>query len=243
MENTAQNLIQAGFEPKEAEIYLAILSLGKATVTDIARKSGVKRTTVYEYLDNLVRGNLVHKTSQGKRIMYLAENPEKIGKLLDHRKKHFEKILPDLKSVFARSSHKPQIRFYEGIEGMRAIYEEMTKTSQTIYGTFSADKFYQVFNEKDNQKFFENLKQNGAIIKDLVENTPFGKKYVKSDFYKNNGMPKLLPEGFEVSVDLLVAGDKVSMMSFVNLVGVIIENPEIAELQRNFIKFIRRNIN
>jgi HTH-type transcriptional regulator, sugar sensing transcriptional regulator len=240
MDKNIENLIEVGLASKEARIYLAVLHLGKATIADVAKKSKVKRMTVYQHIDDLLQKNLVHKTAQGKRIFYVAESPEKIGKILDRKKKHFEKILPDLKSVFARSSHKPQIRFYEGIEGMRAIYDEMTKTSQTVYGTFSADKFYQVFNEHDNQKFFENLKANGAVIKDLVENTPFGKKYVKADFYKNNGVPKLLPEGFEVSVDLLVAGDKVSMMSFVNLVGVIIENHEIAELQRNFIKFIRK---
>lgn len=242
MEDIARNLIEAGFEPKEVEIYLAVLSLGKATVTDIARKSGVKRTTVYEYLDDLVRKNLVHKTSQGKRIMYLAENPEKIGKLLDYRKKHFEKILPDLKSVFARSSHKPQIRFYEGIEGMRAIYDEMTKTSQTIYGAFAADKYFSVFNEKDNKKFFENIRESGGQIKDLIEDTPAGRKHAKSDNYKDIGHPKILPEDFKLSVDIMIAGDKVAMISLVNLIGIVIENPEIAELQRNFIKFIRGHI-
>ena len=40
----------------------------------------------------------------------------------------------------------------------------------------------------------------------------------------------------------MVAGNKVAMLSLVNLVGVIIENPEIADLQRNFVKFMRRNI-
>ncbi len=67
--------------------------------------------TVYQHIDDLLHKNLVHKTAEGKRIFYVAESPEKILKILDRKKKHFEKILPDLKSVFARSSHKPQIRF------------------------------------------------------------------------------------------------------------------------------------
>jgi hypothetical protein len=32
------------------------------------------------------------------------------------------------------------------------------------------------------------------------------------------------------------------MISLVNLIGIVIENSEIAELQRNFIEFIRRHI-
>ncbi|HBT74728.1 TPA: hypothetical protein DEB29_01825, partial [Candidatus Wolfebacteria bacterium] len=60
--------------------------------------------------------------------------------------------------------------------------------------------------------------------------------------YKKIGKAKTLPEQFDVPVDLMVAGDKVSMISYANLVGVIIENPEIAELQRTLIKFIRRSV-
>ena len=241
-EDLLKSLIEVGLEPKEAEIYLAILHLGKATIADTAKRSKIKRMTVYQHIDGLVHKNLLYKTAQGKRIFYVAENPEKILKILDRKKNHFEKVLPDLKSVFANSSHKPQIRFYEGIEGMREIYDEMTKTSQTIYGAFAADKYFSVFNDKDNEKFFKNIRENGGQIKDLNENTPIGRQHAKSDFYKGIGNSKILPEDFKLSVDLMVAGDKVAMISLMNLIGIIIENPEIADLQRNFIKFIRKNI-
>lgn len=241
-EDLLKSLENIGLAPKEARIYLAILHLGKATIADAARKSKVKRMTVYQHIDDLLQKNLVHKTAQGKRVFYVAESPEKIGKILDRKKKHFEKILPDLKSVFARSSHKPQVRFYEGIEGMRSIYDELTKTSQTIYGAFAADKYFSVFNDKDNEKFFANIRESGGQIKDLIEDTPAGRKHAKIQWYKDLGTPKILPEDFKLSVDIMIAGNKVAMISLVNLIGIVIENPEIAELQRNFIKFIRRHI-
>ena len=241
-EDLLKSLIEVGLEPKEAEIYLAILHLGKATIADTAKRSKIKRMTVYQHIDGLVHKNLLYKTAQGKRIFYVAENPEKILKILDRKKNHFEKVLPDLKSVFANSSHKPQIRFYEGIEGMREIYDEMTKASQTIYGTFSADKYFSVFNDKDNEDFFENIRKNGGQINDLIENSPAGKKHATSHWYKDVGTPKMLPKDFNLAVDLMIAGDKVAMISLVNLVGIVIENTEIAELQRNFVKFIRKNI-
>lgn len=242
MDKLLENLIETGLEPKEAQIYLAVLHLGKATIADAARKSKVKRMTVYQHIDDLLQKNLVHKTAEGKRIFYVAENPEKIGKILDRKQKHFEKILPDLKSVYTQSSHKPQVRFYEGIEGMRAIYDEMTKTTQTIYGAFSAERYFKVFNENDNEKFFQNIRESGGQIKDLIENSPIGRKHAKSKWYKDLGAPKILPDDFKLSVDLMIAGDKTAMIDLINLIGVIIENPEIAELQRNFVKFIRRHI-
>ena len=241
-EDLLKSLENVGLEPKEAEIYLAVLHLRKASIADITRKSKVKRMTVYQHIDDLVHKSLLHKTVQGKRVYYVAESPEKIIKMLERKQKHFEKVLPDLKTIFRHSSHKPQIRFYEGIEGMMAIYDEMTKTSQTIYGVFAADKYFSVFNESDNEKFFSNIRESGGQIKDLIEDTPVGRRHAKSDNYKNIGAPKILPKDFKLAVDIMIAGDKVAMISLVNLVGVVIENSEIAELQRNFIKFIRRSI-
>jgi sugar-specific transcriptional regulator TrmB len=242
MDDTVKNLEEIGLPKKEAEIYLAVLQLGKATIVDIGRKSKIKRTTVYEHLDDLLAKGLVYKTAEKKRIYYCAENPEKISKILDKRKKHFEKILPELKNVYAVARHKPQVRFYEGKEGMRAIYDEMTKTAQTIYGTFSAEKYFSIFGENDNEDFFQNIRESGGQIKDLVENSPAGKRHTKGKFYENVGTPKMLPADFNLSVDLMVAGDKVAMISLVNLIGIVIENFEIAELQRNFIKFMRANV-
>lgn len=241
-ENIINQIKEAGLEPKEAEIYLAVLGLGRATVLDIAKKSRVKRTTIYQYLDNLIKNRLLLKSVKGKRIFYIAEEPEKLLRVLENKKKKVNAILPELQKLYSVSFHKPKIRFYEGIEGMRTIYDEMTKTSHIIYGVFSADKYWAVFNEDDDKKFFANIREQGGQIKDLVEDTPLGRKHIKGERYKGIGVPKLLPKGFEVAVDLMVAGDKVAMLSLVNLVGVMIENPEIAELQRNFVKFLRKKV-
>lgn len=241
-DNLEKHLKEAGFEKKEAEIYLAVLELGNATVSDISRKAGIKRTTIYEYLEKLLGESLIHKTVKGKRVYYAAENPDKLVKILEKRKRKISSILPQLQGFFDVSRHKPQVRFYEGIEGLRTIYDEMTKTSQTIYGVFSADKYFSIFNEEDNERFFRNIREHGGQIKDIIENSSAGRKHAKSKFYAGIGTPKILPKDFQLSVDLMVAGDKVAMLSLVNLAGVIIENPEIAELQRNFIKFLRRNI-
>ncbi|MFA5871817.1 MAG: helix-turn-helix domain-containing protein [Parcubacteria group bacterium] len=242
MQKIAIHLKEAGFEEKEAEIYLAVLELGKATVSDISRKAGIKRTTIYEYLEKLLNESLIHKTVKGKRVYYAAENPDKLVNILEKRKRKISSILPQLQGIFDVSRHIPQVRFYEGIEGMRTIYDEMTKTSQTIYGVFSADKYFSVFNKDDNERFFQNIREHGGQIKDVIENSPVGKKHAKSKYYEGIGTPKILPKDFRLSVDLMVAGNKVAMLSLVNLAGVIIENSEIADLQRNFIKFMRRNI-
>lgn len=242
MENIVKNLIDSGLEEEEANIYLAILLLGKATISDIARKAGIKRTTIYSYIGELLRKDLIHKTAKGRRIYYIAEHPEKIIRRLEAKKKKIEAVLPQLTKFYCSASFRPNLRYYEGIEGMREIYREMTKTSKILYSVFSADEYNNVFTEEDGWEFLNNIREHGGKLKYLVEDTEEGRRYLKGGYHKGIGSGKLLPKGFSLShSEVQVTGNKVTMLSLVNLVGVIIENPEIAEVQKNFIEFIWKN--
>ena len=47
-------LIQTlGLSEHEAAVYLAALELGEANIQEISRKSGVKRTSIYNFIDTL----------------------------------------------------------------------------------------------------------------------------------------------------------------------------------------------
>jgi len=238
MDNLITNLINTGLEEKQAQVYLATLNIGEGTISDIASKSGIKRTTIYQYIDDLIKKDLLCKTIKGKRVYYLAQKPEKILKKIENKKRRFAKILPELNSIYSQSSHKPNIRYYEGIEGMREIYNEMTNTSKILYSIFSADKYYANFNEEDGNIFFNNIRENGGLLKDMVEDTEAGRQYAKAGYHQELGKVKILPKEFKLAVDVLVTGNQVAMISQVNLVGVIVENPEIADFQKNIFKFI-----
>ncbi|HFC76912.1 MAG TPA: hypothetical protein ENJ27_01645 [Candidatus Moranbacteria bacterium] len=231
-------LRELGFSKNEAKVYLTVLKLGLANITEIARESNIIRTALYIYIDKLLKQDLLQKTFKGKRIYYIPRNPKKILTILEKRKRKAEKILPLLVDLHNTSSKKPVVKFYEGKEGIRSIYREMTKTSQTLWSIFSADRYYDAFSEKDGNEFLNNIYENGGELRDLVQDTKEGKKYVQENIAKKAGKSKLLPKDFSFDVDLLVAGEKVAMISLTNLVGVVIENKEMAKLQKNFLKFI-----
>ncbi len=242
IEKIKKVLEELGFSKNEAKIYLAILSLGLANITEIASKSGINRTALYQYLDRLLKQDFLRKTFKGKRIYYLAQNPKKILTVLDKRKKMAEEVLPLLTELHNSSSAKPIVKFYEGKAGMRSIYREMTKTSKKLWSIFSADRYYAVFNEKDGEEFLENIYNYGGELRDLVENTREGRRYIKENVATKAGKSKLLPKDFKFDVDLMISGNKISMISLVNLVGVVIENKEMTKLQENFLKFIWKKV-
>ena len=126
MEKLREKLIGLGLKEKEADVYLAVLSFKKSTVTDINKKSGITRTNVYQYLESLLRKELICKTVSGKRLYYRAENPRNIISYLnkekveiERKKEKIEKIIPELKTIFNESMERPSVKFYEGKDGIK----------------------------------------------------------------------------------------------------------------------------
>ena len=77
---TKLTLEQFGLQGRKADVYLAALELGGASVIDISRKANIKRTTVYDILLDLQKDGLVSQTMEGKKRKFIGEDPEKTSK-------------------------------------------------------------------------------------------------------------------------------------------------------------------
>ncbi|MEI7425995.1 MAG: helix-turn-helix domain-containing protein [Candidatus Moraniibacteriota bacterium] len=120
-------LEKIGLDKKESQIYLALLELGSANIGQIAKKSAVKRTTVYDILDSLKKKGLLGQTKQKNHTLFFAENPEKLERQIEEKKKIIQKVMPELLSIANRLEKKPKIKFFEGIAGIREVYEDTLK--------------------------------------------------------------------------------------------------------------------
>lgn len=248
MKNSEQKIFIPGLTEKEADVYLSVLSLGKATITDIARKSFIKRTSVYIYLKSLLQKDLISQTVFKKRIFYVAENPEKLTFLLQRRetsltkeRQVIEKILPELSSLFVHSFSKPNIFFYEGKNGIRLVYEKVLNHHKKIYSFFSPRKFFQMFSHKENKEIISLLEINGGILLNLVEKSDMDVKQFKIQEYKSFVRHKLLPKNFSFETDFLIAGDLLAMISFDKQIAVIIEDSAITHLQKQLFLTLWKN--
>jgi sugar-specific transcriptional regulator TrmB len=236
--NLAEKLEGAGLDKKEAAVYLAVLEIGPASISDIAKKATIKRPTTYHYIEGLAKRGLIYKTSRGKRTLYNADDPQKLATVLEEKKRNIEKLIPELQSLYLSAPKQPRIKFYEGKEGIMTVYEEIFNTTQIIYAVFSPEKFFEVFTKEEDKRFSEILKTAGGRIHNLLELSEKAKEFVKYDYYKGIERSKFLPEDIKFSTDILIAGDKVAMISFQNLTAVIIQNEEIADTLRVLLKFI-----
>lgn len=229
--------------PNEAKTFLAILEIGPASISDIAKRAKIKRPTAYYFIEELIKKGLVLKVPYGKRIFYKAITPRQIVNLLEKKKQNFEKILPDLEALLPAKLNQPKIRFYEGKEGLKNIYDEITKTSRKMYAIFNYDEFDTIFTEQENEQFVNNLKTAGGIAYVLLTATPKSKQIVpRQKFRQGVTKIKYLPLDYKYSLDMLAVGNKTALISFKSLVGIIIEDQSIADSQKELIKYLWKTI-
>ena len=116
-----------GLNTKEIRAYLAILSLGTAGASQVAKKCGIPRTTLYPALESLVgRGLLVREIDPRTGAKFSARAPDSFLDMLRDEARTLNarlEVARDLSQVLApffgkRSQYVPKLRF---VEGKRAI--------------------------------------------------------------------------------------------------------------------------
>lgn len=127
-----------GLQENEARVYLAAVELGTGSVWDIAKSSGVKRPTCYVILEKLAAESIAYRSSDVKRTVYSVVSPKELIATFTQRAKVAEQKLSELEAVANKAAYKPAIRLYEGVDGVKKIYELAIAESNSevlVYGT------------------------------------------------------------------------------------------------------------
>src|SRR5262245_39925471 len=123
-------LKQIGLNEKEAQVYLALLELGTATVHPIATKASIKRPTTYLILEDLLRKGLVSVIPREKKVMYTAESPEKIIQDLNKKQELLKRFMPNMMALYNAKKDKPQVLLFEGRKGIGQVYDNIFASSE-----------------------------------------------------------------------------------------------------------------
>lgn len=230
-------LEQYGLTEKEAKLYLASITLGPASITQVSKKAGLKRPTTYIIIDELLKKNLLAKVPKGKKTYYKPEHPKALKEAIAEKAKQIEQLIPELSSLYEKSSSQPKIRFYEGKEKIYKVNEEIFKAKE-IWAVFSPDNFLAVFTEKESEHFFRILIRNGGILYDLLEDTKGGREFAKAKYRFAVSEVRFLPKEIKFATDVLVYENKVALFSFSTVTETIIEDESIANIQRQLLQFI-----
>lgn len=210
-------LIQIGLSDKEAKVYLAALELGPTNIQELARKSDIKRSTVYEMVKNLQPMGLISEAIRGKRSVYIASEPETLKRNIIQKEKILKEILPELKTLNNTGFIKPKITYHEGKDGLRQIYNLALETKTKKVAWVSPIKSIM---ETVGEKFLEEHIEKRAKEKYWVRSIQITDQQVNTYKYLNPAtfditfrMVKFSPPGMDIQNTIGIWDNKVAVIS------------------------------
>ena len=225
--------------PKEAKIYLASLSMGESTTSEIAREVGIPRTTANFILEKLKERGLMKCYLQRRRRLWLSEEPEKILHHLKEKQATFEEILPALESMKkTQKPKKPSLRMYTGSE-LKRIYFDIIKEKSHILAIFDFDKVVKVLGEDFLQQMIKKRHSIFLRIKVLAPKTPLAVKYSQRDASEMR-MTHFFRSGTAIKNANFIYGKKVAIASLNKRspMGLIIEDEDLADTMRELFELL-----
>lgn len=225
-----------GLSDNEAKVYLAMLELGPSPVLEIAAKSGVNRPTAYVQIESLKKMGLVSTQTKGKKQLFMAESPDQLENVLEREKRSAEEkmaeltqAMPELKTLFNLTGSHPQVRFFEGKEGVLSMLEEFLKTkTKEAFAISPIDDVDEAF--PDLPKTLTPRRVKKGIHAKLIYTSSRGQILKRHDQELLREAKFILPEKLPFHLDLTIYEDKVSIKALKGKIsGVIIEHREIAE--------------
>lgn len=143
--NIEQILEKLGLEGKKSRVYLAAVQLGQASAQEIAKKANLKRPTTTEILEGFVSRGLMSFVTEKRTRIFTVEPPQKLVDLLHEQERQARSIIPQLEAMYGKAIHRPRVQFYDGVEGIKAVYEDtLTVSTKELRGILSMQDLYRI---------------------------------------------------------------------------------------------------
>ncbi len=247
MAKDLQRILEStGLGEKQAQLYLAGLQLGTAPASEYAKTTSINRITAYSMLEELVRAGQFTVVQKRRAKWYAPVAPEYLA--LEARKNAdaLHRSLPELRSLRGAGYRKPHVRFFEGWDGVRTVYED-TLTAKSELLNFANSAVVRRFWPDYDEDYVAKRVERGIHLRGIAPDDDAGRKVHGEDRKKMREIRLVPASEFDFTNEINVYDHKVAICSFdsgltgdTDMFGVIIESKEVAETQRQIFEMAWR---
>lgn len=226
-----QNILQdIGLNEKESQVYLAALKLGTSKVSDISSESKINRVTCYDILQKLMEKKFVSQVNKDGTQVFIAADPDSILKNLEKKYEKFKSHVNILKNLSTIKSPL-KISYFEGADELKKIYFDTLDSQTEILNIINEDAILPIWPSYESDYVQERTSKK-IYLRGIAIDTENGRDLQLKDRHFHRQVI-LVPKGkFDFSNDIMIYDDKVAILSWLSLGGVIIDNKDIAETHR-----------
>ncbi len=227
-----------GLSNIESQIYTCLLTVPRASISNVTVNTGLHRPTVYRNIPKLIQKSLVSKIKIGKRIFYIAENPEKLKILVNNLQSNLEQSLPEINRIYLSNQKRPNVSYYEGKKAISSIYENImirSKKGDCIYRYESpreastASKYY------PSLYFKKSVRNNEEIDKFVITNETTAKRRTPRIWRHTKYIPESF-DTFDQNISQLIYKDIVAFIDYDTETATVIQNQRFADFQLKIFK-------
>lgn len=230
----------------EANIYLFLIHHQNKTLAEISKWTQINRPKLYKILPSMLESGLIGSIINGKRILYIAENPKILSQYLETIKDEYDLYIPEIEKLYKNQFSKPIFKHLTGKNGIKNIFLDIGNTLKT------GDVFYRYSSRNDVEKT-SIPKKDYEQYKKLREEKRL-ERYVITNEYLHELKPKKLEKDvvvipkkydiFEDNITKIIYADRVAIIDYNTFECFIIESPIFANFERKIFmllfKFLKK---
>lgn len=226
----------AGLNEKEAQIYEQILRNGKSTASLLLHSVPVKRGDLYNVLRRLEDRKFIYSLPGSKKLTYAASDPETIEHALKNNEQNIEDAkenLPLVYSLYNLGVGKPGVRFAQGLDGIKKMFNDTLNTKTEILSFADVDGWLAHL-EKYTKWYGNERRIRGVKERVIIPDTPVARTFISS-YDKRVTRVKFIPhETFKFSLEMNIYDNKVLYVTLREpFIAVLIEDKSITDTQRS----------
>jgi sugar-specific transcriptional regulator TrmB len=216
--NNYNFLEETGLTNNEALVYQILLESGKLGVRDLIKICKLKRGNLYNILYSLSKKQLVEEFEYRNVKHFRALSPENIRKLVVEKRNRLrhvtikiDEVLPQLMKTFQTSSEKPGVYYYDGIEGIKHVYDRILSEKKDLMVFVSNferhdPEINKILNHQIKKQYKIGIRVQGLS----------GHEYTKehlNTLHRYNSFPRII-DNMLLDSEILIFGDCVAITTF-----------------------------
>lgn len=166
------DLKRIGLTEGEIKVYDALLELGETTRTELAKKSGISPSKIYDVANRLLEKGVISSVEKNGVLHFSAADPERLRAFIEQKEAELQKeravvdaILPQLLLKYGKTKGEADVEVFYGWDGLKTAFDDIVKSlgpgeENLIFGASSghdsaqADIFFSQYYEKKQKKGF-----------------------------------------------------------------------------------------
>jgi sugar-specific transcriptional regulator TrmB len=215
------------------KVYRASIELGDVPVANVIERTGLPKATVYGALDRLQQEGLIAEW-KGRGLRRVRANEP--GVLLEHveaRKQMLTEVLPQLRAMYHRAQGKPNIRFYDGEEGIKtALWDSLSNNATQLLAVFSMADLMDVPGLPAIDEYMAERVHRQKFMR-VVRSRSRDRAEIWMSSHAEYRELRFTPPAMTLSMTFIIYGPRVALMSSnKERYGMVIESEEYAHMMR-----------